>query len=240
MNKNRIGYVMFPFLSMIFGMFVSYWLNQQYAEAMGIVGKDYSVIFQGFNDAIPFLAWTVYPYVSAFVFWPFTFFYIGYRSKENLYKTLLTGLVCFVVLGIWYFFFQSDVTAWRESSGLFDMDPSQMTFTESFMMYIYNAAGPRNALPSSHCVMCWLAICSVRLDKKMPNVMKILIVGMSVIIMIATQTTKQHYIIDTIAAIGVTEIVFQIVLHTKGWMKLQKGYSWLNRKCGFDWDGITE
>lgn len=240
MNKNRIAYVMFPFLSLVLGMFIAYWLNQQYAEAMGIVGKDYSVIFEGFNDAIPFLAWTVYPYVSAFAFWPLVFFYIGFRSKENLYKVLLLGLVCFLVCGLWYFFFQSDVTAWRASSGLFDMNPADMTFTESFMMFIYNSAGPRNALPSSHCVMCWLAICGVRGDKKMPNLMKIIIVGMSIVIMIATQTTKQHYIIDTIVAIALTEIVYQIILRTKGWMKLQQGYSWLNRKLKFDWDGITQ
>jgi hypothetical protein len=240
LNKQRIAYVVFPFLSMVLALFICYWLNQKYAEANGIVGVDYSFVFRSFNDAVPFWSWTVYPYVMAFVFWPFAFFYIGYRSKEGLYKILLVGLVTFAIFGIWYFFFQSDVQAWRETSGLFDPTRTDFTFTERFMKLIYDSAGPRNALPSTHCLMCWIAICGVRMDKKMPIPAKIGIWTMSLIIMFATQTTKQHYIIDLIVAVVICEIVFQIVQHTNSWMKLRDAYSKLNRRLGMDWDGITE
>ncbi len=63
---------------------------------------------------------------------------------------------------------------------------------------------------------------------------------MSLIIMFATPTTKQHYIIDLIVAVVICEIVFQIVQHTNSWMKLRDAYSKLNRRLGMDWDGITE
>lgn len=236
MDKRRLTFMILPFLSILFAQFVTYWGNQQIAAALGTVGTDYSFIFQKLNDAVPFLAWTAYPYVLAFPFWVGTFFYVGYRSKDNIYKLLLMGLITFSIFGIWYLVAQSDVQAWRETSGLF-AEGVDFTFTERFMKTIYDAAGPRNALPSMHCLMCWIAVCGVRLDKKMPKGAKAFIVAMAILVMISTQTTKQHYIIDLLVAVAIGEIVFQIILRTKGWKRLEDTYSRLNAKLGLDWDG---
>lgn len=238
MDKRRLTYMILPFLSIFFAQFVTYWGNQQLAAALGTVGIDYSFILEKFNDAVPFLAWTVYPYVGAFPFWILTFFYVGYRSKDNLYKLLLMGLVTFGIFGIWYLVAQSDVQAWRETSGLF-VEGADYTFTERFMQTIYAGAGPRNALPSMHCLMCWIAICGARLDKKMPWGAKTFIWAMAFAVMISTQTTKQHYIIDLLVAVAIGEIVFQIILRTNGWKKLEDAYSRVNAKLGLDWEGPT-
>jgi hypothetical protein len=104
------------------------------------------------------------------------------------------------------------------------------------MMFIYNSAGPRNALPSLHCVMCWCAICAVREDKTMPLFPRLLIWGLSIAIIISTQTTKQHYIIDSIVGIGLTELAYHIIRLTRAWRLLEKPYTLLNRRLKIDWD----
>jgi len=213
---------------------IAYWGNQVLAETYNIVGPDYSYIFLKFNQSVPFLAWSIYPYVIAYPFWILSFFYFGWFSKKNLYETLMLSIITFAICGIWYLISQSDVTAWRESSGLFGQ--TDLNFTESLVMFIYNAAGPRNALPSMHCVMCWCAVCGVRNDKSLPVVGKIVLWVLSIAIIISTQTTKQHYIIDTIAAIAICESVYWLLKKTKISLWFQQVMTRLNQKLRIDWD----
>jgi len=234
MNIKKITYALLPFLLVAIMQTVTYWGNQIYAEANGIIGVDYSFIFINFNNSVPFLAWTVYPYTIAFPFWVLSFFYIGYRSKKNMYSLLAVIVVTFTLSGLFYFFFQSDVQAWRETSGLFGR--SDLNFTESFVMTIYNAAGPRNALPSYHCLMSWFCILGARLDKKMPIIPKIIIWTLGIAICISTQTLKQHYIIDLIAAIALGEVFFWILKDSKlaRWFETQ--FTKLNIKWNLETD----
>ncbi len=213
MKENKLRYAIVPFLLTFILLLITYFGNQWYAEKMGIIGVDYSFIFQGFNDRVPFWDWTIYPYVIAYPFWAFTFFYTAYRSWKNMNVIVAIASVTFIICGVWYFFWQSDVQAWRETSGLFDK--TDLDFTEALVMRIYNAAGPRNALPSMHTLMSWLCILAVRMDKKMPNIMKVIIIFIASAIIISTQTLKQHYIIDLIAGIALAEAFYWAFRNSK-------------------------
>jgi len=224
---------------------VTYFGNQWYAELNGSIGIDYSYIFLEFNEAVPFWDWTIYPYILAYPFWTYAFFAIAYYNKENTYKLLGMIVVTFLVCGIWYFFWQSDVEAWRVTSGLFlnndYLTPrTDLNFTEKIVLWIYQAGGPRNALPSMHTLMSWLAIIGIRLTKKTHIIHKIIIWVMSLAIIISTQTLKQHYIIDLIVAIALAEVAFFALRNSGLGRWLEKIFSKLNKKCNLDWDGITE
>ncbi|PKK94654.1 MAG: hypothetical protein CVV60_05340 [Tenericutes bacterium HGW-Tenericutes-5] len=217
---KKYSYIIIPFTLVMLFLFVTYFGNQWYAETFGNPGVDYSYIFLSFNEKVPFLPWTIYPYIVAYPFWAMTFIYISIRSRENMYKIALMALVTFTVCGIWYFFWQSDVAAWRLTSGLFLNDNlltprTDLTFTESIVVWIYNAAGPRNALPSMHTLMSWLCIIALRLDKKIPVLPKIIIWVMSLAIIIATQTLKQHYVIDLIAGVILAEAAYWTLKNSK-------------------------
>jgi membrane-associated phospholipid phosphatase len=233
-DKKRITYVILPFLTLFTWLCITYTGNQIYAEAFHIVGIDYSFIFLEFNQMVPFVSWSIYPYVISYPFWVLTFFYIGYRSKHNMYSLLMLCLITFGVCGIWYLIQQSDVQAWRESSGLFGR--TDLNFTESLVMFIYNAAGPRNALPSMHCVMCWATVCAVRSDKTMPRLGKIIIWALAILIIISTQTTKQHYIIDSIVALALVETTYWILKKSKAVVGLQNFYTRINQRLRIDWN----
>ena len=234
MNYKKITYAILPFLLVAFMQTLTYWGNQWYAEMAGTIGVDYSFVFKAFNDSVPFLAWTIYPYTIAFPFWVLSFFYIAFRSKKNMYVLLTVIFVSFTLSGLFYFFFQSDVQAWRETSGLFTR--TDLNFTENFVMTIYNAAGPRNALPSYHCMMSWFCILGARMDKKMPIVSKIIIWTLGIAICISTQTLKQHYIIDLIAAIAVAEILYWVLRNTKLVQWFENQFTKINIKWNLEWD----
>ena len=245
MNKKRITYALFPFLLVCILLGITYFVNQWLAEANGVIGVDYSYIFLKFNQAVPFVDWTIYPYIIAYPFRAYAFFAIAYYNKDNLYKLLAMIIVTFIVCGLWWLLFQSDVLAWRLESGLFLNDNyltprSDLNFTENIVMWIYQAAGPRNALPSMHTLMSWLAILGLRLDKKIPLVHRIVIWTLSLAIIISTQTLKQHYIIDLIVAIALAEAAYWIFRDSKFAMWLKKVFSNLNNKCNLDWDGNIE
>lgn len=234
MKLKEYTYIIIPlFLIMLF-LGITYFGNQWYAEVYGNPGIDYSYIFLKFNEKVPFWPWTIYPYIIAYPFWAGTFVYISMRSKENMYKMAVITIITFLICGIWYFFWQSDVENWRLTSGLFlnndYLTPrTDLNFTESLVMWIYQAAGPRNALPSMHTLMSWLCIITIRLDRKMPVVAKVIIWTLSLAIIIATQTLKQHYVIDLIAGVILAELAFWLLKDTKivtifkGWIvKLNK------------------
>ena len=243
MNWKRVTYVIFPFLLIGLLLFITYFGNQWYAETFGNPGVDYSYIFLKFNQMVPFWDWTIYPYIIAYPVWGFSVFLIGYYSKKNFYNILGVVVITFSVCGIWYFLFQSDVEAWRLTSGLFlnndYLTPrTDLNFTESLLMMIYMAAGPRNAIPSMHTLNSWIAIIGIRMDKKIPKGWVIFTWVLNLAIIISTQTTKQHYVIDAIIALALAEMVYWLIRDSKFTRWLESIFTKLNTKYHLDWDGI--
>lgn len=239
MDIKKITYALIPFSVALLFMGIFYFGNQWYAETFGNPGVDYSYIFYGFNIKVPFLSWTIYPYIIAYPFWIFTFFYIAYNSKKAAYTILTIFLILLVICGVWYFFFQSDVEAWRVTSGLFVNDVylaarPDLNFTERLVVSIYEAAGPRNALPSLHTVQSWGAIIALRMIKKSRLLPKIIIWTIGLSIIISTQTLKQHYIIDVIVALALTEAFYWIVKDTKLVTWVENFFTNINLKLGIE------
>jgi membrane-associated phospholipid phosphatase len=220
MKIKEYHYIIIPFFLVVLFLFISYFGNQWYATKFGNPGIDYSYIFISFNNLVPFLPWTIYPYVVAYPFWALTYIYIASRSKENMYKVTVMILVTFIICGVWYFFWQSDVENWRLMSGLFqnndyNLPRTDLNFTENLVMNIYQAAGPRNALPSMHTLMSWWCIIGLRIDKSVPIIIKVVIWVLSLSIIISTQTLKQHYIIDLIAGVALAEAAYWLLKNSK-------------------------
>ena len=234
MKRSHYKELIMPLIFTAFFLLFNYFFNQWYAEKYDVQGVDYSYIFYHLNQAIPFISWTVYPYIIAYPFWIISFIYIGYRSNQNLYIISTVSIIAFFICGIWYFFWQSDVEAWRITSGIFAnnnyLTPRHdLNFTESIVMWIYQQAGPRNALPSMHTIASWIAIIGVRRDKTMPKVNKFLIVSIAISIIIATQTLKQHYIIDVIVGIAIAESIYWMIYQFKIYHFFELFFNHLNQ-----------
>lgn len=238
MNKKRITYALLPFAAVAIMLLVSYWGNQWYAEAAGVIGSDLSTVFLKFNQWVPFVPETVYIYVIAYPFWILSFFFIGYHSKKGLYIILTLVFITFTVCGLWYFFAQTDVLSWRKTSGLFERDPNTFNLTENLVWWIYHSAGPRNANPSMHCLMSWLCILGARIVKNLPKTGKIVIWILGIGICISTQTMKQHYIIDLITGIALGEVAYWLFAKSRLCQWVERLFTRINQKFNLDWDGV--
>lgn len=241
MNWKRVTRVILPFIFILVLLFITYFGNQFLAEATGNIGEDYSFIFLKFNQMVPFLSWSIYPYILAYPAWGLGMFIIGYYSQKNLYNILAVAVVTFLICGIWWLLFQSDVESWRVTSGLF-LDGNYLTprtdlnFTESIVMKIYMSAGPRNALPSMHTLISWICIIGIRMDKKIPKIHIIWVWVLNIAIIISTQTTKQHYIIDLIASVAIAEAAYWLLRNSKFALWLETIFTSWNKKLNIDFE----
>lgn len=241
MNWKKVTRVILPFVFILVLLFITYFGNQWIAEATGNVGEDYSYIFLKFNQMVPFLSWSIYPYILAYPAWALSMFVVGYYSQKNLYNILAVATVTFLICGIWWLLFQSDVESWRVTSGLFldgnYLTPrTDLTFTESIVMKIYMSAGPRNALPSMHTLISWICIIGIRMDKKIPKIHVIWVWILNVAIILTTQTTKQHYVIDLIAAMVIAEVAYWVFRNSKLALWLEKIFTTWNKKLNIDFE----
>jgi len=107
-------------------------------------------------------------------------------------------------------------------------------------MKIYQSAGPRNALPSMHTLISWICIIGIRMDKKIPKFHVTWVWVLNVAIIISTQTTKQHYIIDLIVAIAIAETAYWLLRNSKLAHWLEKTITGWNKKLNLDYDEIEE
>lgn len=239
MSKNKINYAIIPFSIVFTLVIIAYFGNQWFASTFGNPGVDYSYVFYQFNNFVPFVDWTIYPYILAYPFWIFSFFYVAYHSKSALYNATAMLIVSLIICGLWYFFFQSDVESWRLTSGLFQNDNyltprTDLDFTQKLVLLIYRSAGPRNAIPSMHTLMSWLSIISLRMIKKTPLLPKVFIWVLGISIIIATQTLKQHYIIDVIIGLGLAEGTFWLFKDSRFSLWLSSYFSKINQKYDLD------
>lgn len=232
MDYSKLKPLILPLTAVVVLLGITYFGNQIYFEITGKPGEDLSYIFYEFNQSVPFIPETIYPYVLAYPFWAGTFIYVGYRSEENMHTLIVLIFITFLICGFTYFFFQSDVQTWRETSGLFDR--TDHTFTESIVFWIYNAAGPRNANPSMHTLISWLCVLGIRLDKTMPKPAKILVWFLALAIIIATQTLKQHYIIDAITAVIIAEGFYWLIKGSKAVNVSKHAFDRLNKRFNLD------
>lgn len=69
---------------------------------------------------------------------------------------------------------------------------------------------PDNLFPSIHCLVSWLCWIGLRNQKQIKTGYKIFSFLMAIAICICTLTTKQHVIVDVIAAVGLAEVSYLI------------------------------
>ena len=61
---------------------------------------------------------------------------------------------------------------------------------------------------------------------------------MNIMIIISTQTTKQHYIVDSFVSIVLVETTYWLFKNSKLSLWIEKIFTRFNTKLNIDWDGI--
>lgn len=150
----------------------------------------------GFEQLLPFIDWTVWIYISDYVYIAVAFILLSDRDNMNkiYYSQILLLFVCMFI------FFLLPTTYPRpevEYSG----------FTGFFLKLLHSSDSPGNACPSIHVAMTFLGgFGFIREKKKLFPFFMI----WAVLISLSTLTVKQHYLLDVISGFVVSIIFYYI------------------------------
>lgn len=140
------------------------------------------------DEAVPFIAWTVWIYISQFVFLFYCLWLLKYSMSISraFYSMGLASLLSFIVF-ILYPTLMPRVR--MEASGL----------TAGAFELLYWMDSPSNCFPSLHVALGFLVVSDVISEKRR---MRWLTSVWAVLIWFSTMTTGQHYFVDVVAGLG--------------------------------------
>ena len=81
-------------------------------------------------------------------------------------------------------------------------------FTAWLMGLIYQLDPPLDLFPSIHCLVSWMCFIGIRGNKRVPRWYRIFSCIFALLVVVSTQVTKQHYLIDAIGGILLAEVLY--------------------------------
>lgn len=191
-----------------------------YSGAMAITSDWYHYDFtMDFDRSVPVIPWFIYIYLGCYLFWIANYILIGRLDKEHFYRFVTADMLSRLVCGV--FFLALPTTNIRpEITG--------NSFSEILMRFLYMVDQPANLFPSIHCLVSWFCYIGIRGRKEIPVWYRIFSCLFAIAVMVSTQTTKQHYIIDVIGGVALAEIVYFITHHCSLYKYVMKFFTRIN------------
>lgn len=177
--------------SILFG--VIYNFNAWYASTLSYVP---SFVFS-FEKHIPFIPWTIIPYLTSGIFFISIFFFC--KNNEQLVTLFKRLLLVIITAGIFYFLFPLKYSFIKS-------DATNALFRFLFQ-FIKNVDSPYNQAPSLHIAFAFIFWTVFRdFKKKWRNLFAIWLVLLG----LSTLTTYQHHLMDVLTSAILAQISFII------------------------------
>ena len=190
-NKWLPFYAMIPLVFVFAFNCIVYWTTM----ALGKEWYHYDFTLS-FDRAVPFVPGWIYIYLSCYLFWIVNYVLSAHFGKPRFYRFIAADLTSRVIcLALYMFLPTTNIRPELLGSGI-SMD---------LMRWLYAADQPVNLFPSIHCLVSWLAYIAVRGQTKIPRWYRCFSCLFALAVIASTQFTKQHYIVDAIAAIAIAE-----------------------------------
>lgn len=186
----------FPLLLAIFAQCFTYY----FAQLINYNWHHYDLTIHGFDDVVPFWSWMIIFYVIAYPFWYLFPLVIFKYDQKGFYNYIIGTIICCAICFIIFLVFPTTNTRPNidQEGSIFDR----------LVNLIYQAdspAMPNNLFPSMHCIISWNIFYVIRRNKRFKLPIRIGVVTLVVLICLSTQFIKQHYIVDFIMAIIISE-----------------------------------
>ena len=153
---------------------------------------------RSFIDAwVPFLRWTIWIYLSEYPFMVLAL-WLGTDDRER--SRLFYAFILAATIGLAIFILWPTAVA-RES-------PGSDGVTGLLWRWLYSVDTPANALPSLHVANTCLAAACLR---RCGGAWRMIAPVWTVLIVLSTLTTKQHYAIDIAGGIALAAVCFVVV-----------------------------
>ncbi len=191
------------------------WKHYDPSEMFGMTSLD---------QMVPLVPEWMYIYFGCYLFWIINYILVARIHKENpseFYRFVTTDMMSRIVCGI--FFFLMPTTNVRP-------DVIGNTFADMLLRFLYSIDQPTNLFPSIHCLVSWMCYIGIRGNRKVPAWYRGFSCVFALLVVISTQTTKQHYIVDAIAGLLLAEGLFALNKRIHAYQYIQRFFDWLNRK----------
>ena len=177
-----------------------------------------------FDAKIPFVPWTVFIYLSCYIFWVANYVLGCRQDREEAFRFISADffakticLLCFLIIPT------TNVRPEVMPEGIWNQ----------IVIHLYNTDAADNLFPSIHCLTSWFCYIAVRKNEKIPKLYVWFSLLYAISVCISTLTTKQHVIIDVIGGVGLAEGSYFVVKY--GFMRIYKKLSTkISGKLSFD------
>lgn len=181
---------------------VVYWLTRPIAKNF----KVFDFTIHGFDDKVPLVKIFFIPYFLSYAYW-FVAPIIAAKNKQRFCNWFVAVMISFLVVAIIYCFMPTTIV--RPIDQMLESNNPIDRFIGNF--YLFDGGYvPFGCFPSIHCLLSAFCYISVRGQKNIHLANRIGILIMDLLILLATQFTKQHYIVDLISAVTLAELTFFI------------------------------
>jgi membrane-associated phospholipid phosphatase len=153
------------------------------------------------DRGIPFMSIFILPYMAWYYFLMGTLIYLCFVDKPTYYRSIITINVCTLICYVVFYIYQTTVPR----PELYGTD----VFTR-LVQFVYNFDKPYNCFPSIHCLTSYTLALAIN-KSTAKNIHNLLIINiMSALIMYSTLAIKQHVVLDVLAAILISDLVYRL------------------------------
>lgn len=152
-----------------------------------------------FDNGVPFVKEFIYIYFGSFLFWYVIYIVVARTDEETFFRLIVTDMICRFICFIAFVVFPTT-----------NIRPEIVgkDISSQLVKFLYAVDRPSNLFPSIHCLLSWLCFISTRKLKSIRIIYRILIFVITILICISTQVLKQHYLVDFVAAVILSEVVY--------------------------------
>ena len=211
-------YSIIPLLTVFLFNDLVYW------GAMAITSGHYHYdLTTDLDRMVPILPWTIIIYFGCYLFLCVNYIMMGHLGKVHFYKFITADMMSRVICGIFFLFLPT--------TNIRPELPAHSIFNPA-MCFLWNVDEAANLFPSIHCLVSWFCYIGIRGKKQIPLWYRIFSCVMALAVFASTQTTKQHYLVDVIAAVVIAECCFWIACHSRIYIGIMNGFEKLNKRLG--------
>lgn len=194
-----------------------------YTGAIAITANRYKYDFTTsfFDEKVPVITWTVYIYLGCYLFWIANYILVRRLGKEHFYRFVTADMLSRLVCGLFYIIIPTTNIRPDIVGG---------ALSDILMRFLYSVDAATNLFPSIHCLVSWFCYIGIRGKKEIPAWYRAFSCIFAIAVMISTQTTKQHYIVDVIGGVILAEVLYYISGHCSLYRYIMKFYDAIHAK----------
>lgn len=180
-----------------------------------------------FDRMVPLEPAWMYIYFGCYIFWVVNYIMMARIHEDNpadFYRFVTTDMMSRIICGIFYFLLPTT-----------NVRPDVIgdTFADSLLRFLYSIDQPANLFPSIHCLVSWMCYIGIRGNQKVPVWYRGFSCIFALLVVVSTQTTKQHYIVDAVAGILIAEVLLALNKKISAYRYVQNFFDRINNKLGF-------